>query len=168
LKLVPANADFRQLAAKIEPGITSSLDASRQAAGLTTVAQVLSWAGKNVEALKIAEQARQLDPQNVEVLSQLGRLYEKAGQLAEARNVLEQAVAAGPNNPWALYRLARLHMRDNNWTAALALLERSRQHTTTAQPSAFRAVLFRSLSQCCEQTGDLEKARIYAATAASQ
>ena len=168
LKLVPANADFRQLAAKIEPGITSSLDASRQAAGLTTVAQVLSWAGKNVEALKIAEQARQLDPQNVEVLSQLGRLYEKAGQLVEARNVLEQAVAAGPNNPWALYRLARLHMRDNNWTAALALLERSRQHTTTAQPSAFRAVLFRSLSQCCEQTGDLEKARIYAATAASQ
>ena len=168
LKLVPANADFRQLAAEIEPGITSSLDASRQAAGLTTVAQVLSWAGKNAEALKIAEQARQLDPQNVEVLSQLGRLYEKAGQLAEARTVLEQAVAAGPNNPWALYRLARLHMRDNNWTEALALLERSREHTTTAQPSAFRAVLFRSLSQCCEQTGDLEKARIYAATAASQ
>jgi hypothetical protein len=59
-------------------------------------------------------------------------------------------------------------MRENNWQTALELLERSRQHTTTAQPSAFRSVLFRSLSQCCEQTGDLEKSRIYAATAASQ
>jgi tetratricopeptide (TPR) repeat protein len=168
LKLLPAEVDFRKLASGIELSITSSLDAPRQAVGLTTVAQVLSWAGKNTEALRIAEQARQLDSQNVEVLSQLGRLYEKVGQMQDARNTLEQAVAAGPDNPWALYRLARLHMRENNWSAALELLERSRQHTTTAQPSAFRSVLFRSLSQCCEQTGDLEKARVYAATAASQ
>lgn len=168
LQLVAADVDFPQRARQIEPAILATLDAPRQAVGLITVAQVLSWAGKNTEALKLAEQAEQLDPQNVEVLSQLGRLYEKAGRLPDARRILEQAVALGPDNPWALYRLARLHMRDSQWSTALELLERSRQHTTTAQPSAFRAVLFRSLSQCCEQLGDLEKASVYAATAASQ
>ncbi|MFY8057576.1 MAG: GDSL-type esterase/lipase family protein, partial [Planctomycetaceae bacterium] len=55
LQLVPADVDFRQLASGIEQTISSSLDPPRQAAGLTTVAQVLSWAGKNTEALRIAD-----------------------------------------------------------------------------------------------------------------
>lgn len=89
---------------------------------LCNYASALEVAGDRVAAARAAEAAARLDPQNDEVLQQLGLLYLQLHRLPEARDVLLRAHALAPRSPLAKLHAARacIACRDSRATALLA------------------------------------------------
>lgn len=168
LDLLNQGDTSEQIVAQTTEEILGSLDQTQHAVALSNLSQVLAWAGKDKEALQLAKKAEQQDAKNVDVLCQLGRMYEKTGQVENAQEVLERAVEAGPENPLALFRFARIHMRRQEWEKSHSLLLRALEVTTTMEPRAFRIGLLESLSFSSSQLGDHKKAAEYQKLAQKQ
>jgi Flp pilus assembly protein TadD len=95
---------------------------SRSGLHLCNYASALEVAGDSTAATRVAETAARLDPQNSEVLQQLGLLYLQLHRLPDAREVLLQAHALAPQSPLAKLHAARacVACRDPRATTLLA------------------------------------------------
>jgi tetratricopeptide (TPR) repeat protein len=130
------------------------------AKALHTLAMTLSWAGKNDEALTLADGAVTLVPDDAEFLAQYGRLLEKAGRSDEAVTVLEKAVANDPRNSMVLAHLADQYgRRQGRYADARDLLLRAIDCTPHSAPLSFRVELQRKLELCNGILEDDEAAR---------
>ena len=74
------------------------------------------------EAVVHQEQAAQLDPQSIPVLSQFAITYFALRRFGEAHALVDRLLALAPGNPQVLAGLARLHLAEGNLEAAEAAL----------------------------------------------
>lgn len=74
--------------------------------------------GNWAEAVAHQEQAAQLDPQSIPVLSQLGVTYFALKGFADAHAIVDRLLALAPGNPQVLAGLARLYLAEGNLEAA--------------------------------------------------
>ncbi|MGE4330638.1 cellulose synthase subunit BcsC-related outer membrane protein [Diaphorobacter sp.] len=90
-------------------------------------------------AARIAlEDALLNDPGNPWVRLDLARLYLKMGASAEARGVMDGLLISNPHMPEALYASALLASEANDWTGALATLERIPEQNRTRDIAALQ------------------------------
>jgi tetratricopeptide (TPR) repeat protein len=157
--IVDEPVDRSGLSERIEERVIGRLTPYDYGKALHTLAMTLSWAGKNEEALKLAEGAVMLLPDDSEVQTQYGRLLEKLGRADEAFQVLEKAVADNPNDSMALGRLAEQYGKQGRFEQARDLLLRAVENTPDSAPLSVRVHLRLRLEQCYESLGDPEAAR---------
>lgn len=138
VRSVPTSDELIQ---RISARVLQDQDAARQAMALVQVAQVLSWGGKNAEAMRPLEQAEQLSPGLSCVVFYKGQVLEKQGDLEGAFASFEEAVRRNPHDFFALAELARSHWLRQEIAASQACYERAIQNVTDAAPVSFRADL---------------------------
>ena len=80
--------------------------------------------GDDTGARVALENALLNDPANAWVRLDLARLYIKLGAMAEARGIMDGLLISNPNMPEALYAHALLSAETQDWSGALATLER--------------------------------------------
>ncbi len=104
-----------------------------EAQALTTKEQVKSTfdlafayaqTGEINEAIKEYKAAFALDPQNLDVMLELGSAYRRAKLFAEARSLYEKLIAADPNNASAYGNLGNVYLDEGNIEAAVANYEK--------------------------------------------
>lgn len=103
--------------------IEGRLDRRAQATGLRNVARVFNWAGKTEEAGRLARQALELDPGNLESLVVLGSQAAAERRPEDAIRYFEEALAADPNQLEARNNLAAELSRAGKYSEALAHYE---------------------------------------------
>jgi tetratricopeptide (TPR) repeat protein len=126
---------------------------------MNTLAMTLSWAGKNEEALRLAQSAVEALPQNSDVLAQYGRLLEKVGRDQEALQAYQQALAANPEDSFALARLGDYYGRRNDYSTAREYLVRAVRLTPQRAPVAFRVQIRIQLGDCLQALGNPDQAK---------
>ena len=139
--IVRSVASSDEIIQRISAKLLRDQDGARQALALVQVAQVLSWGGKNAEAMKPLEQAEQLSPGLSCVVFYKGQVLEKQGDLEGAFLSFKEAVRRNPNDFFALAELARSQWLRQDITAAQTCYERAIQNVTDAAPVSFRADL---------------------------
>jgi tetratricopeptide (TPR) repeat protein len=103
-------------------------------------------------ALEAYEELRRQQPDNVQGLIALGRMYLGAGRAVEAARVFEEALALRPQNSWLLSLLVEAQLRSNQVAAA----ERTLEDLLRADPSEARARL--TLADLQQKRGDVRAA----------
>ena len=107
-------------------------------------------------AMNLAREAyetlRRLQPDNLQGLIALGRMYLGGGQTAEAAAVFEEAVALRPQNSWLLSLLVEAQLRSDQVAAAEATLA----DLLRADPAEARARL--TLADLQQKRGDMRAA----------
>ncbi len=96
-------------------------------------------AGRYAEAIPLLEATLQLQPDDVESLTQLGMVKSDLGELAEARRLLERAVALDPAHVNALVSLGVAALRAGDPTSAQGPLEQALA-LSPGNPYALRAL----------------------------
>ena len=124
-----------------------------EAMALCNLAQTLTWAGKVAESLPLAEQASALDPTNVWIICQYGRLLDKSGKRDESRKTYERALKIDRRDPMSNYRLGMMCLENGDPVAALPLLETARQNMPAGAPLAYRSGLQQALRKANRQLG---------------
>ncbi len=92
----------RQVVAAVE----GRLDNHARATGLLNLSKTLGWAGKLVEAYRLAQQALELDPDSVQVQYQAGLTADLLGRLDEAMAHYQRAIEIMPTADLAHGNLA--------------------------------------------------------------
>lgn len=151
--------DSPALDERVDRRVRKSVSPYDHVMALNTLAMTLSWAGKNEEALRLAESAAEAAPQNSEVLAQYGRLLEKVRLDDEALQAYRRAVTANPEDSHALARLGDLYGRRGDFAAARDYLQRAVQLTPDKAPLAFRTQIRLQLGDCLEALGEFAAAR---------
>jgi tetratricopeptide (TPR) repeat protein len=146
--------DSTALDERVDRRVRGSLTPYDHVMALNTLAMTLSWAGKNEEALRLAETAVEAAPQNSEILAQYGRLLEKLHRDDEALQAYQKAVQANPEDSHALARLGRLYGQRGDFAAARGYLQRAVQLTPDKAPLAFRAEIRLQLGDCLQALGE--------------
>jgi tetratricopeptide (TPR) repeat protein len=152
--IVGAIRDSPELRRRIRDRVMGQITPVDNVMALHAVAMTLSWAGKDREALRLAEMSAQALPNHPEVLTQYGRLLEKMGQEAKALDVYQQAVKADANHARALARLGKLYGQRGDHASARRYLQRAVDHCADWEPIAFRAQIRRQLGDCLKALGD--------------
>lgn len=147
-------ADSPELDERVSQRVRKSLTPYDHVMALNTLAMTLSWAGKNEEALRLAESAVEAAPQNSEVLAQYGRLLEKLHRDDEALHAYQKAVKANPEDSHALARLGDFYGRHDDFATARGYLQRAIQLTPDKAPLAFRAQIRLQLGDCLQALGE--------------
>jgi len=93
---------IRQVVAAVE----GRLDNHVRATGLLNLSKTLGWAGKLVEAYRLAQQALELDPDSVQVVYQAGLAADLLGRLDEAMAHYQRAIEIMPSADLAHGNLA--------------------------------------------------------------
>lgn len=123
-----AMARFAELKGESE----KAFEARREAMKLLIQAKPFVDAGKLQEALKLVGKARQLDPDNDQVLYRLASLYFDTRQDALARQTIFEAIAIAPSE-WSYHYLAGLiEERTRQFAAARESLEMAAQLNPTS------------------------------------
>ncbi|MBS0202851.1 MAG: tetratricopeptide repeat protein [Planctomycetes bacterium] len=135
---VPSNDEVIQ---RISVKVLRDLDGRKQALALVQVAQVLSWGGKNAEAMRPLERAEELFPGLSDVMFYKGRLLEKSGKSEEAFACYVDAVRRNPEDFFALARLGQMHWTQREYDQAEDCYRRAIRATPDAAPARFRADL---------------------------
>ncbi len=151
--------DSPALDERVNQRVRKSLSPSDHVMALNTLAMTLSWAGKNEEALRLAESAVEAAPQNSEILAQYGRLLEKLQRDDEALQAYQKAVKANPEDSHALARLGDLYGRRSDFATARDYLQRAVQLTPDKAPLAFRTQIRLQLGDCLQALGESAAAR---------
>ena len=95
-----------------------------ESAGYRTLGLALAARGEDVRAERMLARARERDPEDVEVLLGLAKLYEKAGRLAEAEDALARALERDPDSQPVLVDAGRLALRLGSTPRARAYFDR--------------------------------------------
>ena len=103
-------------------------------------------------ALAAYEELRRLQPDNLQGLIALGRMYLSGGRTEEAASVFEEALALRPGNSWLLSLLVEAQLRSDQVASA----ERSLENLLRADPGEARARL--TLADLQQKRGDLRAA----------
>lgn len=87
--------------------------------------QILMLKFRNFESMMLPDSAiaqlekvRNIDPDNLEMLSLLGSYYARDNQLMEAKAVLKEALDRNPREPEALIKLAGIYLDEQKWDSA--------------------------------------------------
>ncbi|WP_027017072.1 cellulose biosynthesis protein BcsC [Comamonas composti] len=94
-------------------------------------ARAASAKGDDNAARMALEDALLSDPGNPWVRLDLARIYLKMGASAEARGIMDGLLISNPQMPEALYASALLASEAQDWSGALATLERIPEHNRT-------------------------------------
>jgi TolB-like protein/DNA-binding winged helix-turn-helix (wHTH) protein/Tfp pilus assembly protein PilF len=86
---------------------------------------VLMHAGRHAEAIEQIERAREIDPLNIVILSDLGRALFFARQYERSKEPLLKAVSIDANFPWPHYWLGRIYEHQGNFQQALFAYQRA-------------------------------------------
>lgn len=90
---------------------------------LAAEAQQLAQFQQFNQALRLAQLAAQLAPNDAQVLGLLGGLYLQSGDTDTALAILEQAETLDPDDPRILFSLGAAHFQQENYAQAAATLE---------------------------------------------
>jgi len=110
--------------------------------------------GQSDEAIRLLEHLRQLQPENADVLKNLGMVLSDAGQFDRAEIHLRRAIVLDPTNTDAMVALGVALARQKRYADAVPVLEQALAHEAN-NPWAHR-----NLGACLLQTGrtaDAEK-----------
>lgn len=159
--LQPDRPDSIEAAFQEESGsMLQALTPRIKADALCSLAQELTWAGKIREALPIAHEAAELDPENAWVLCQHGRLLERTGDDEGALAVYRRAVELDSHEALGLERLGNALFRRGDLAEARDLLTQAVTHPADhAAPLSFRIDVRISLGDCLLRMGDVTSAR---------
>ena len=111
--------------AGISEELVNSLDEKEHAMALRNLSKVLSWAGKNDEAERLANEAVELIPDDSEAQEQKGLMLMQSGNMEAAREYYREAVRL---NPWN----GRTHQTYGVILSELGDLEEARKELETA------------------------------------
>jgi Tfp pilus assembly protein PilF len=115
-KLEAAKKNYEE-ALKINPNLASPAN---------SLAYFLAEEGRDLEAaLKWAQTARKVDPENPNNADTLGWVQHKLGHQILARDQLQFAVSKRPDNPVFLYHLAMTYKATNQMPEAVATLKKA-------------------------------------------
>jgi cytochrome c-type biogenesis protein CcmH/NrfG len=110
--------------AKAKEFLTNSIELkSDYAPARFLMVQVESQLGNTQEAIKQAEAAKLLAPNDIGILFQLGLLYYRNGNPVSARNALESAVILNPSYSNARYFLGLIYAQEKMTPEAIAQFE---------------------------------------------
>jgi tetratricopeptide (TPR) repeat protein len=146
-RLVTPPADRDPVTRRVSERVLSGIDTRAHALALVQVIQVLSWAGKNAEALRLTDEAEKVHAGLSEVISYRGRLLEKLGRPEEALECYTEAVRRNPEDSVALSRLAFAQAARGQLAAARKNLEAAMRFTPQAAPASFRTALHLGLGK---------------------
>jgi tetratricopeptide (TPR) repeat protein len=128
-----------------DEAIKALIQSKVEAKALTTKEQVTSTfdlafayahTGDINEAIKEYKAALALDPQNMDVMLELGSAYRRAKLFAEARELYEKLIAANPNNASAYGNLGNVDMDEGNIEAAVANYEKAAVHSSDKEAAS--------------------------------
>lgn len=97
--------------------------------------------GSSEEALRLAEKALSLDPDNPGIMDTMGYAQMKNGRHQEARKTLERAAALLPDNPTINFHLAEVYLASGEKGSALARLQKALQHENFAEARQAKTLL---------------------------
>ena len=140
-EIAPRQADDPQRDQRISQAILTNIDARRHAQALVQVVQVLTWAGKDAEALRLAEKAEEVCPGLPDVACYRGRLLEKRGDFDSAFEFYSEAVRRDGTDPLALSRLARAHLQREELLEAASRFREALRFTPASAPPSFLYVV---------------------------
>jgi Tfp pilus assembly protein PilF len=92
--------------------------------------------GETSEAIKEYKAALALDPQNKDVMLELGSAYRHAKLFTEARELYEKLIAADPNNPNAYGNLGNVYLDEGDIESAVANYEKAAARTNNKEAAA--------------------------------
>lgn len=136
--IAPQRPSDEALVKRLSTQVLADIDSRAQALALVQVIQVLSWAGKNEEALNLTERAEQVHPGLSDVPSYRGRLLEKLGRDEEAMACFEEAIRRNPTDSLALSRAGWCAIRREKYVDARAYFATALLHTPPQAPAAFQ------------------------------
>jgi putative PEP-CTERM system TPR-repeat lipoprotein len=97
--------------------------------------------GSKTEAVRLAETALALQPDNAGVMDTLGYALLKNGRLQEARKVLEKAANLLPDNPTVKFHLVLAYKESGDRGAAFAMLQKALNAGEFAEKEQARTLL---------------------------
>lgn len=115
-----------------------ALEARHQDA-LQRLGGLLTDQGRNDEAIPYLEQARALNPRNLETTYRLGVAYRYAGRPAESEALLRGVIAEVPGHVGALHNLARVLIESGKRDEAAAVMEQFRRMSELRDEIDFNA-----------------------------
>lgn len=113
-----------------------ALKTKEQVKSTFDLAFAYSQAGEINEAIKEYKAALALDPQNPDVMLELGSVYRRAKLFAEARELYEKLIAADPNNARAYGNLGNVYLDEGNIEAAVANYEKAAARSSDKEAAA--------------------------------
>ena len=123
---------------RVSGQVLREIDSRAHAQALVQVIQVLSWAGKNEEALRLTERAEKTCGGLSDVASYRGRILQKLGRGDEAFACFREAVRRNPQDSLALSRLAFLLLERNRLEEVRAYFATAIHYTPAAAPLKFQ------------------------------
>jgi len=154
MRLLTDFRDSPELFEKVERRVREQITPVDNVMAVHTLAMTLSWAGKNKEALPLAEMAAEALPAHPDIVSQYGRLLENVGDDDKALEAYQKAVDANPSDSTALARLGDYHRRHGDYKLAKRYLRRSLDHCPEWTPPAFRVRIRFQLGDSLDALGD--------------
>ncbi len=134
--IVSPNASWSELSRqKIARQIEGEINSAQQGKALRNLAQVLSWAGKQLEAKQLALQAIQLAGEDAHTYFVAGHMLYRSGELDQAAGFLQKAIALEPNHVLARLDLAEIYLKRNELQQAKSLIEEAIQLDPERQQS---------------------------------
>lgn len=144
-RLLKPPADRKEVTRQVVARVMSQIDSRAHALALVQVIQLLSWAGKNKEALRLTERAEEVHPGLSDVVMYRGRLLEILDREEEAYECYQEAVRRNPEDYVALFHLGCCQERREQTAAAGESFDKAALLTPLAMPVSFRAKLVRAL-----------------------
>ncbi|WP_197532914.1 tetratricopeptide repeat protein [Symmachiella macrocystis] len=133
---VSPNASWSELSRqKIARRIEGEIDTAQQGKALRNLAQVLSWAGKHLEAKQLALQAIQLAGEDAHTNFVAGHMLYQSGELDQAAGFLQKAIELEPNHVLARLDLAEIHLQQDEFVQAKSVIEKAIQLDPERQQS---------------------------------
>lgn len=134
--IVSPNASWSELSRqKIARQIEGEINTAQQGKALRNLAQVLSWAGKQIEAKQLALQAIQLAGEDAHTYFVAGHMLYRSGELDQAAGFLQKTIALEPNHVLARLDLAEIYLKRNELQQAKSVIEEAIQLDPERQQS---------------------------------
>jgi tetratricopeptide (TPR) repeat protein len=140
-KVVAPQESDAAVVQRVSQKALAGIDARAQAKALVQVIQVLIWAGKSREAMRLVEKAEEVCPGLSDVATYRGRILEKTGQIDEAMKCYEEAVRRNPDDSLALSRVAQVALKRGQLKTARACFATAILRTPPSAPLSFRTEL---------------------------
>ncbi len=147
--VAPAQSSDSQLQERVSRTVLDGIDQKQHANALVQVIQVLSWAGKNNEALNLSERAENEYPGVCGIASYRGRLLEKLGRRDEAFEWFAEAVRRDPEDCLAHFRLGSAYKHRKDFESARECFIRASHAMPAHAPSVLQYQLHMDFGMCC-------------------
>jgi len=154
MRLLTDFRDSPELFEKVERRVREQITPVDNVMAVHTLAMTLSWAGKNKEALPLAEMAAEALPAHPDIVSQYGRLLESMGDDDEALEAHQKAVDANPSDSTALSRLGDYHRRHGDYELGKQYLQQAVDHCPEWTPPAVQVRIRFQLGDSLDALGD--------------